>query len=209
MRRRIFYNHQGLCSALNGGTRVRRHCRARVRPVCSRKTTRRRRDAPLDAESSRVSPSHASRNNPTVREDWLSLSRGEKKWQCPGERHPPFRSTPFAFGVLSCGVETPPYPTSCPLGSVPRVRREGNQSGKKLNITPRRMWVACWLYATLAKFSSFWLDSIVFGLATVFSLTSLPKVDKLRRWKLWGKQTLTEFPIAVPFRILLNIFLCK
>ena len=71
------------------------------------------------------------------------------------------QSLPFAFRVRRFITATGCRATLSPRGSIPRVRRRGNQSGKKLNITPEKsesasMREARVFAASIAKFWSFW-----------------------------------------------------
>lgn len=113
---------------------------ARVVELAVKKTTCRRRDAPLDAKSSRASLSHTSRREITRRsEDWLAPSRGEKKWGYLSGK-----GTPACLAYRSRFITAPGRrATLSPRGSIPRVRRKGNQSGKKLNITPEYIERLC------------------------------------------------------------------
>lgn len=74
-----------------------------------------------------------------------------------------YSATPFAVSVRRFITATGRRATSSPRGSVPRVRRRGNQSGKKLNITPDREAVreARDLAASIVKFWSFWPSNAV------------------------------------------------
>lgn len=109
------------------------------------KTTCRRRDAPLDTKSSRASPSHTSRpswNNPMVRKLAFSLFfSGEKNESISmGGTLSLFLSFSLS-SRRSCWAFYHGVGTPCDievLGGAFRGFGEGNQSGKKLNITPRR-----------------------------------------------------------------------
>jgi len=115
------------------------------------KTTCRRRDAPLDTKSSRASPSHTSRpswNNPMVWKLALSLFFLGEKNECismGGTLSLSFSLSLFLsfslFSRRSCWAFYHGVGTPCDievLGGAFRGFGEGNQSGKKLNITPRR-----------------------------------------------------------------------
>lgn len=147
------------------------------------KTTCRRRDAPLDAKSSRASLSHTSRReiNPTVRRLARSLPGSKKNGSISAGKVP---RLPFEFGVLSRRRDAVRHWV---LGGAFRGFGEGESVGQEIKYYPGGEWEAVRAEPGLSlrrsqNFGLFGSNSAVLDSATIsFPLKSSPRRKRLRR----------------------------